>query len=137
MRLFVWRWFVVSSVIVAALGRAAETRPQYGGVLHIAMRAAPTSFDPADRAQPDSFAHRNLSMLMFDTLLTTDENGRIQPSLASAMASVAGQPALAVSNPSRSHVSRWNTAHRRECSRLSAYRESVMECGCGSGLGDH
>jgi len=82
MRLFVWRWFVVSSMVVGALVARAETRPQYGGMLHVATRAAPTSLDPADGAQPDSFARRNLAKLMFDTLVTTDESGRIQPSLA-------------------------------------------------------
>ncbi len=82
MRRFDWRWFVVSSVMVASLAVNAETRPQYGGVLHVAMRAAPVSLDPADGAQPDSFARRSLIMLMFDTLVTRDENGRIQPSLA-------------------------------------------------------
>lgn len=90
MRLFVWRWFVVSSMVGAALAALAETRPQYGGVLHVAMRAAPTSLDPADGAQPDSFARRNLTMLMFDTLVTTDESGRIQPSLATAWQALAG-----------------------------------------------
>jgi peptide/nickel transport system substrate-binding protein len=88
--LFVWRWFVVSSMMVAVLAARAETRPQYGGVLHVAMRAAPMSLDPADGAQPDSFARRSLSMLMFDTLVTTDENGRVQPSLATAWQALPG-----------------------------------------------
>jgi len=58
------------------------------------MRAAPASLDPAELvpagiisanpAQPDSFAVRSLTMLMFDTLVTTDENGRIQPGLATS-----------------------------------------------------
>jgi len=90
MRRIDWRWFVVSSVMAAGLAANAETRPQYGGVLHIAMRAAPASLDPADaseagfpdNAQADSFARRSLTTLMFDTLVTTDENGRVQSSLA-------------------------------------------------------
>ena len=86
MRRFGWRWFVVSSMIVVALAASAETRPQYGGVLHVAMRTAPASLDPAnvsyDGAQADSFARRSLTMLMFDTLVTVDENERVQPSLA-------------------------------------------------------
>jgi ABC-type transport system substrate-binding protein len=87
MRLFDWRWFVVSSMMVVAVAASAETRPQYGGVLHVSMRAAPASLDPADldpvkHAQPDSFARRSLTMLMFDTLVSTDENGRVQPALA-------------------------------------------------------
>ena len=84
MRRFDWRWFVVSSMMVVAVAANAETRPQYGGVLHVAMRAAPVSLDPADSTQPDSFARRSLAMLMFDTLVSTDENGQVQPSLATA-----------------------------------------------------
>lgn len=89
MRLFDWRWLVVSSVLVAALAAKAERRPQYGGTLHIAMRAAPTSLDPADTSQPDSVSRRSpttlsLTMLMFDTLVTTDENLRVQPALATS-----------------------------------------------------
>lgn len=61
----------------------AETRPQYGGTLRLAMRAAPTSLDPAN-AQPDSFAFRSTILLIFDTLVAVDENGRLQPSLASS-----------------------------------------------------
>jgi ABC-type transport system substrate-binding protein len=71
-------------MMVVALAANAATRPQYGGVLHVAMRAAPASLDPADSTQPDSFARRSLTMLMFDTLVSTDENGRVQPSLATA-----------------------------------------------------
>jgi len=68
----------------------AETRPQYGGTLHVAMRAAPASLDPADATQPDSLARRTLTMLMFDTLVTTDASGRMQPSLAVAWQSSSG-----------------------------------------------
>ena len=94
MRLFDWRSLVVSSMMVGALAANAETRPQYGGVLRVAMRAAPTSLDPAEldvaklapeeHAQPDSFARRSLTILLFDTLVTTDENVRVQPSLATS-----------------------------------------------------
>jgi ABC-type transport system substrate-binding protein len=90
MRPIGWRWFVVSSVMVAGLTAGAETRLQYGGALHVALRAAPASLDPADvsqdvsqdSAQADSFARRSLTMLMFDTLVTVDDNERVQPSLA-------------------------------------------------------
>lgn len=95
MRLFDWRWFAVSSMLVSAWAASAETRPQYGGVLHVAMRSAPASLDPVDldrshNAQPNSFARRSLTMLMFDTLVTTDENGRVQPSLATAWQTMPG-----------------------------------------------
>ena len=91
MRLFDWRWLVVSSVVAAALAAGAETRPQYGGTLHVAMRAAPTSLDPADNTQPDSFARRSLTWLMFDTLVSMDENARLQPSLATSWQVTSGQ----------------------------------------------
>ena len=84
MRLFDWRSLVMSSMIVAALAAHAATRPQYGGTLRIVMRASPASLDPADEAQPDSFGRRSLTALMFDTLVTTDENARPQPSLAAS-----------------------------------------------------
>jgi ABC-type transport system substrate-binding protein len=84
MRLFDWRSLAVSSMMVAALAAKAETRPQYGSTLRIVMRASPTSLDPADAAQPDSFGRRSLTALMFDTLVTTDENARPQPSLATS-----------------------------------------------------
>ena len=83
MRLFDWRSLVVSSMMIGALAVNAETRPQYGGVLHVALRAAPTSLDPADATQSDSFARRGLTLLMFDTLVTIDQN-QLQPGLATS-----------------------------------------------------
>ena len=41
-------------------------------------------------AEPDSFAQRGLTMLMFDTLVATDESGRIQPSAGHVMAGTPG-----------------------------------------------
>jgi ABC-type transport system substrate-binding protein len=99
MKLFGWRLVAVSSVMVAALAAHAETRPQYGGALHVAMRAAPTSLDPVELAAEidpagnvlaDSFGQRSLILLMFDTLVTTDESGRIQPSLATSWQALSG-----------------------------------------------
>jgi len=84
MKRFVWRWLAVNSLLMLALAARAETRPQYGGTLHVTMRAAPTTLDPADSAQPDSFARRNLNLLIFDTLLTTDDSGRAHGALAAS-----------------------------------------------------
>jgi peptide/nickel transport system substrate-binding protein len=84
MKRFDWRLLVVSSAMVWALAAGAETRPQYGGVVHISMRAAPTSLDPSEISRADSVAGRGVTLLMFDTLVTMDENGRIQPSLATS-----------------------------------------------------
>ena len=59
------------------------------------MRAAPTSLDPADGAQADSFARRSLTMLMFDTLVTADDSGRVQSALATSwQASSVTRPAI-------------------------------------------
>lgn len=82
MRRFEWRWLAVSSLLIGAMTASAETRPQYGGTVRVAMHAAPTSLDPADGSQPDSFARRSLTMLIFDTLVQADENGRLQTALA-------------------------------------------------------
>jgi ABC-type transport system substrate-binding protein len=82
MKLFDWRWLVVSSLVLETWAASAETRPQYGGTVHVVMRAALTTLDPADAAQPDSYARRSLTMLIFNTLVTADANGSIQPALA-------------------------------------------------------
>jgi peptide/nickel transport system substrate-binding protein len=63
---------------------SAATRPRYGGILRVALRAAPTTLDPADLYQSDSPTRSNLSRLMFDTLVTLDSRGRPQPSLATS-----------------------------------------------------
>src|SRR5882724_10560674 len=66
------------------LATPASTRPHYGGTLRLAMREAPASLDPADSSQPGIFAFRNLSRLIFDTLVTLDGRGQAQPGLSSA-----------------------------------------------------
>jgi len=112
MRLFDWRSLVVSSVSIVAgvvcsgmlAAAPAETRPQYGGTLRVAMRAAPASLDPAysDPAEvdsassysangtPDSFARRSLTWLMFDTLVTIDGSGRVLPALSTSWQAAQG-----------------------------------------------
>jgi peptide/nickel transport system substrate-binding protein len=74
---------VATSLLLTSVATGA-TRPRYGGTLRVAMRAVLASLDPADSGQADSFARRNLSRLIFDTLVTLDDNGRPQPSLASS-----------------------------------------------------
>jgi ABC-type transport system substrate-binding protein len=80
---------MAGAMLAGALSAKAETRPQYGGLLHVAMRAAPATLNPVELAgvsygQEDAFARRNLTMLMFDTLVTTDESGRMQAALATS-----------------------------------------------------
>lgn len=83
MRLTGFPLLVASSLLWAA-GSSAATRPHYGGTLHVQMRSAPTSLDPADPNQPDWFESRNLSTLMFDTLVRLDERGKPETALASS-----------------------------------------------------
>ncbi len=83
MRLTGFLLLAASSVLCALSARAA-TRPHYGGTLHIEMRSAPTSLDPADSNQSDWFGSRNLSSLLFNTLVSLDEQGKPEPALASS-----------------------------------------------------
>lgn len=81
MTLIVCKWLAASSLLLNALA-VAETRPQYGGTLHVATGATIATLDPADRTQPDSFARNSITTLVFDTLVRLDNAGRAQPSLA-------------------------------------------------------
>jgi len=80
---------VVTSLLFGDVTSAA-TRPRYGGTLKVAMRAAPTSLDPEDSSQPESLARRNLSGLIFDTLVVLDDQDRPHPALASSWQSEPG-----------------------------------------------
>jgi peptide/nickel transport system substrate-binding protein len=75
---------LVTINLLCALGAGAATRPHYGGTLHVEMRAAPTSLDPADAAQPDWSGYRNLSSLIFDTMVSLDALGKPEPALATS-----------------------------------------------------
>jgi peptide/nickel transport system substrate-binding protein len=81
---------VVSSLLLLSVMAGAGTRPQYGGTIRITLRIAPNSLDPLDSTQPDSIARRNLSRMLFDTLVTIDDFGRIKPALAVSWDSDAG-----------------------------------------------
>lgn len=81
MRHFAWRWLAISSVVLGALLASAETRPQYGGTLHVVMRGAPSSLDPGD-SKADSFSRRTILSLLFDTLVTADSSDRVTGQLA-------------------------------------------------------
>jgi peptide/nickel transport system substrate-binding protein len=62
----------------------AATRPHYGGTLRVAMRAAPASLDPMELAAGDTLQGRNLTALIFDTLIVLDDHGQPQPRLATS-----------------------------------------------------
>jgi peptide/nickel transport system substrate-binding protein len=74
---------VVSSLLPAP-AMVAATRPRYGGTLQVAMRANPTSIDPIDSSQTDWLARANLTRLLFDSLVSLDDRGTVQPALATS-----------------------------------------------------
>jgi len=88
MRRICLRWLAASSLLLAAMCTSAATRPRYGGTLRISTSAVLNSIDPGEA--PDSLLRRNLTRLLFDTLVVVDENGAIQPSLADSWNSSAG-----------------------------------------------
>jgi peptide/nickel transport system substrate-binding protein len=83
MRRFGLTLLAATSLLLANVADGAN-RPRYGGTLHIAIRAAPTSLDPLDSRQSDSPALQNISRLIFDTVIVLDKRGRPQPALASS-----------------------------------------------------
>lgn len=103
MKHFVWRWLAASSLLLAAIWTRAETRPRYGGTLRIEMRAAPASLDPADGNVSDSFGWRNITALIFDTLVTRDENARVKPALADSWQTAGQQLVLRIRHNVKFH----------------------------------
>ncbi len=87
MRHIALRLIAVSSLLVATFTAApayAATRPRYGGTLRVAMHATPVSLDPGGSSSSDGLGSRNLSHLIFDTLVALDNNGKPQPSLSTS-----------------------------------------------------
>jgi peptide/nickel transport system substrate-binding protein len=80
MRRIGWQCLAASSLLFVALAQT-QTRPQYGGTLHVAMRSAPVTLDPADASQ-DSFGRRSITSLLFDTLVVMDDTRRLKAGLA-------------------------------------------------------
>lgn len=85
-------WLAISVLLIAASSANADTRPQYGGTLHIAMTMSASSLDPAEMS--DSVGARNLVALIFDTLVTVDATGRPQSALAESWQTVRGDRGL-------------------------------------------
>ena len=82
------QWLAISVLLISALSANADTRPQYGGTLHITTSMSTSSLDPAE--MPDSVGARNLVALIFDTLVIVDATGRPQSALAESWQSVPG-----------------------------------------------
>jgi peptide/nickel transport system substrate-binding protein len=73
---------LAASSLLFALVAGAEARPHYGGTIHVAMRAAPTSLEPSEIDWSRGDDSSNLLTLLFDALITVDEHGQSQPGLA-------------------------------------------------------
>lgn len=87
MKRFASLFLVAASLCgVAAPG---ATRPRYGGNLRVATRIAPVSLDPA-ADQGESTAWRNISQLVFDSLVSVDDRGQLHPGLALSWQSESG-----------------------------------------------
>ena len=82
--------FLVASSLICVVSAGAATRPHYGGTLHVETRAALASLDPADLNQSDWLGCRNLFGLLFDTLVSLDEQGNPEPALASSWQAESG-----------------------------------------------
>ncbi len=74
-------WPLVAASSLSIMLAQAEMRPQYGGTAHMLLRSAPNSLDPLS-PQADPFTAGKLLRLIYDTLVSIDDNGNIQPALA-------------------------------------------------------
>jgi len=59
-------------------------------MLRVTTSVVFTSLDPAEAGQADSIVRRNITRLLFDTLVVLDEHGVPQPSLADSWTSASG-----------------------------------------------
>jgi ABC-type transport system substrate-binding protein len=75
-----------NAILALVAGLEAARRPHYGGELRVEMRAAVASLDPG--AVPDDPAalgtQRQWTPFVFETLVSLDDHGRPQPSLATS-----------------------------------------------------
>ncbi len=84
MRSIVSKSLAIASLLALftwATGAGAATRPQYGGVLHMELQAAPADFAPevlASKTPPSE----ELTALIFDRLCRLNERGEMEPQLA-------------------------------------------------------
>jgi ABC-type transport system substrate-binding protein len=75
---------------LAAGGAHASSRPRYGGTVRISLQHRVSNLDPA--AEDDYAATRDrMAVLLFETLTSVDEQGRVHPRLASSWHSDAGK----------------------------------------------
>lgn len=71
-------------IVIALLAATAARRPRYGGTLTVELAGRVTSLDPTQRQSnvEDQLAQDRLLTLIADRLVTLDDHGKVQPSLA-------------------------------------------------------
>ena len=79
--------FLAAASLLLLFGPGATpgaTRPHYGGTLRVEMRERVTSLDPRQWPQDSvvAAATEKLAELVFERLVTLDDNGRPRPQLA-------------------------------------------------------
>jgi len=74
---------LAASLVLIGAAHAA-TRPHYGGVLHVELRAPLASLDPsqAELSSSTQSAKEHVASLIFESLVRLDEKGAAQPALA-------------------------------------------------------
>lgn len=77
--------FAAASLLLCLLAQAA-TRPSYGGTLRVAVSGSLTSLDPVQDSglASDAGLRSRVASLLFDGLVSLDENGTVQPALATS-----------------------------------------------------
>src|SRR6516225_7808426 len=80
----------ISLLALLAAMALASSRPRYGGNVRIALQHKVNTLDPA--AEEDYPAARDrLASLLFETLTSVDEQGRVHPQLATTWHADAGK----------------------------------------------
>jgi peptide/nickel transport system substrate-binding protein len=75
---------VAASLLLALSPAAGATRPRYGGTLRVELGATPASLDPAQQSAFPTSTQEQLAALIFDGLVTVDQQGKPQPGLAAS-----------------------------------------------------
>ncbi|MFZ0564116.1 MAG: ABC transporter substrate-binding protein [Terriglobales bacterium] len=80
----------ISLLSAATRGVSAETRPRYGGMLRVMLQSSPSVLDLSSNATPSEYWDMARTLLLIgDTLVRIDAQGRAQPALAVAWQSEA------------------------------------------------
>src|SRR5215831_13001510 len=84
------RLAAISCLLLVATGADPSSRPRYGGIVRVSLQHRVNTLDPG--AEDDYPAARDrVAGLLFETLTSVDEQGRVHPRLASSWRSDAGK----------------------------------------------